>query len=742
MASGSTAAASAVALAPLNDPAEMSALRRLYCEGPVLAAAQRLKIWPDSKDFVDTPTKAPASAVLRAWEENPPADDDAARAFIATWFEAGPPVPNARTGEAANLPDAANVSLRDWHPEGPPFALERFNKYIQLTRGDDEVPAWARDFAGKVHALWPTLARAPAPGPPPEPREDDSAPAAEKTKKAPSAREGAEGFGAAGVSTLISLPHAAIVPGERFRETYYWDSYWTVLGLIACGMLDTAEGVARNLLSLVERFGFVPNGARAYYLNRTQPPVLASTCRAVFEALREASRDKDEEAVRKWEDLPPPTPPKKKPPRPESRAVAFARFATPLLKKEHDYLTRPERVVRVDVPRTSAAHKVTGDHADMARYWAFTDTPRPESFREDAALAAFAFPEGADPDGEKARRLFRDVASAAESGHDFASRWLGDHEQALGSERGDVGVPGGLVPGTHVPTPTPTPTSLASIRTTRVVPADLNALMLRSEADLAFLAGEVRDEDVRCGTWRKDSEAAALAAAFAIAAGRRRAVINAVLWDESSRRWRDVLLDESASDPRNATTAKTYYNMGFITGTRASDYVPLFCGACERDSPHAVSVVRSLQGSGLVMPGGVATSLRRTGHQWDFPNAWAPLVHMVVEGCHVFGGEEGRVLARETARRWIKTNAQLLRTTKYMHEKYDARVMGGTRPGGGGEYAPQRGFGWTNGVVLFFLEKYAYDGDAASSRDFKLRGMALKRTLADVGAERKMPWWW
>ena len=136
MASGSTAAAPAVAVAPLNDAAEMAALRRLYCEGPVLAAAQRLKIWPDSKDFVDTPTKAPASAVLRAWEENPPADDDAARAFIATWFEAGPPVPSTRAGEAATLPDAANVCLRDWHPEGPPFALERFNKYIQLTRGD------------------------------------------------------------------------------------------------------------------------------------------------------------------------------------------------------------------------------------------------------------------------------------------------------------------------------------------------------------------------------------------------------------------------------------------------------------------------------------------------------------------------------------------------------------------------------------------------------------------------------
>ena len=129
------------------------------------------------------------------------------------------------------------------------------------------------------------------------------------------------------------MPHAAIVPGERFRETYYWDSYWTVLGLIACGMLDTAEGVARNLLSLVERFGFVPNGARAYYLNRTQPPVLASTCRAVFEALRDASRDTDEDAVRKWEDPGASDAAEKKPPRPESRRRRLARFATPLLKK-------------------------------------------------------------------------------------------------------------------------------------------------------------------------------------------------------------------------------------------------------------------------------------------------------------------------------------------------------------------------------------------------------------------------
>jgi alpha,alpha-trehalase len=224
--------------------------------------------------------------------------------------------------------------------------------------------------------------------------------------------------------------------------------------------------------------------------------------------------------------------------------------------------------------------------------------------------------------------------------------------------------------------------------------------------------------------------------------------MNAVLWDETEHRWRDVLLDESASDPELAkTSTKKYYNMGFVAGVRASDYVPLWCGACDFSqstrgevSERAVSVVRSLMRSGLVMPGGIASSLRRTGHQWDFPNAWAPLVHALVEGCHLYGGDEGKAFARQTARRWIKTNAQLLKTTKFMHEKYDARVMG-SRPGGGGEYAPQRGFGWTNGVVLFFLNKYVYDGEAAE-KDFKLRGAQLSRTLRDVGAERKLPSWW
>ena len=68
--------------------------------------------------------------------------------------------------------------------------------------------------------------------------------------------------------SLLPLPGITAVPGDRFRELYYWDSYWVIKGLLVSGMTDTATSEVRNLLSLVETYGHVPNGARVYYINR------------------------------------------------------------------------------------------------------------------------------------------------------------------------------------------------------------------------------------------------------------------------------------------------------------------------------------------------------------------------------------------------------------------------------------------------------------------------------------------
>lgn len=101
---------------------------------------------------------------------------------------------------------------------------------------------------------------------------------------------------------------------------------------------------------------------------------------------------------------------------------------------------------------------------------------------------------------------------------------------------------------------------------------------------------------------------------------------------------------------------------------------------------------------------GIATSLVHSGQQWDFPNAWAPCQSMLIEGMSKMGSS-GIQLASQLSQNWLKCNFSGYQNgTGHMYEKYDARSRGAI--GGGGEYAPQMGFGWTNGVALTLLESY------------------------------------
>merc|ERR1711924_3820 len=112
------------------------------------------------------------------------------------------------------------------------------------------------------------------------------------------------------------------------------------------------------------------------------------------------------------------------------------------------------------------------------------------------------------------------------------------------------------------------------------------------------------------------------------------------------------------------------------------------------------AAVASLERSGLLLPGGLATSLVRSGHQWDYPNAWAPLQFLVHQGLLATHLESAKRPAEAIARGFLGNAMATLEATEQMHEKYDAEQPG--RYGEGGEYTPQTGFGWTNGVVLAF----------------------------------------
>ena len=71
------------------------------------------------------------------------------------------------------------------------------------------------------------------------------------------------------IGSLIPLPHSYVVPGGRFGEVYYWDSYFTMLGLHASGLYEMIENMVNNFAHLINEVGFIPNGNRTYYLGRS-----------------------------------------------------------------------------------------------------------------------------------------------------------------------------------------------------------------------------------------------------------------------------------------------------------------------------------------------------------------------------------------------------------------------------------------------------------------------------------------
>jgi alpha,alpha-trehalase len=129
----------------------------------------------------------------------------------------------------------------------------------------------------------------------------------------------------------------------------------------------------------------------------------------------------------------------------------------------------------------------------------------------------------------------------------------------------------------------------------------------------------------------------------------------------------------------------------------AAGLFPLFFQiATERQAKMVAQTVRDK----MLLPGGLTTTLVESGQQWDLPNGWAPLQWVSVIGLRNYDEAQ---LAETIAQRWscITThNYQVLRT---LLEKYN---IVDDRPGGGGEYPVQIGFGWTNGVLRAFSLLY------------------------------------
>jgi len=183
-------------------------------------------------------------------------------------------------------------------------------------------------------------------------------------------------------SSLLQLPYAYVVAGGRYQEMYYWDSYFTMLGLKTDGEQPLIDSMLANFTSMIERYGHIPNGTRSYYLSRSQPPFLA--------LMMDLSDNKD---------------------------PALARQRLAALKGEHAYWMAGSTCLGKD----GACQHVMRmpDGSLLNRYWDARDTPRDESYAEDVATSAEAAP-------RPAGQTNRDLRAGAESGWDYSSRWLRD----------------------------------------------------------------------------------------------------------------------------------------------------------------------------------------------------------------------------------------------------------------------------------------------------------------------------
>ncbi|KAI6706992.1 hypothetical protein NL676_009954 [Syzygium grande] len=410
----------------------------------------------DPKLYIDLSLKSDLDAVERAFAGLPRSPDGSVPAGDLERFIA------AHLGAAGS--DLVYAQPADFVPEPEGF-LPRVRS--------PAVRAWALE----VHALWRNLSR----------RVDDAV------------RERPDWH------TLIPLPGPVIVPGSRFREVNYWDSYWIIRGLLVSKMYATAKAIVTNLIYLIEEYGHVLNGARIYYTNRRNP-----------------------------EDI-------------------------------------------------------------------------------------------------------------------------------------------------------------TTLETTSILPVDLNIHILRMELDISFFGKIAGNHNI--------------ATQFLEASKARERAVSTVFWNERMGQWLDYWLGDSSSCAEGQHWAAANQNQNVF----ASNFVPLWMDVFNSDKNLVEKVAKSLQSSGLLHAAGIACSLTNSGQQWDFPNGWAPLQHMIAEGLARSGSSEARSLAEDIIIRWIRTNYVTYKKTGTMHEKYDVRKCGAF--GGGGEYIPQTGFGWSNGVVLAFLEEFGWPED-------------------------------
>jgi len=602
-------------IAPCDSP--------IYCYGDLLREIELARPFADSKTFVDLPTTRPLDEVLAAFANlsRPIQNNTALNEFLSEYFgEAGSELEEVPTDELETQPDF----------------LENVNSSV------------VRDFTRQVIDIWPDLTR----------------------------RYVGAGNCSECVNSFLPVNRTFVVAGGRFREPYYWDSFWIIEGLLRTqgSFTQIAENIIENFLDLVEDIGFVPNGARRYYENRSQPPLLTQMVRVYVEY---------------------------------TQNYTLLERALPILEKEYDFWVN-NRTVTLER---------AGMNYSLNHYAVSNTQPRPESYYEDyvtANNATYFNEEGEEFNVTKSLNetematLYSNLASGAESGWDYSARWIAN--------------PSDAVTDTFFP--------LRSLNTIEIIPVELNSILYYNEITIAEFHRH-QGNYTAAREWANKAADRSEAMTTFLWSPEHYSYFDYNLTSSSQNVY---TLADNTSTPLSLQGAPAGKQIWF----QISQFYPFWTGAAPESIKNDPKAMRRVYGRVEELlesrDGAIAATNLQTGQQWDEPNVWPPLQYILMQGLLNTPLEVSEEDDEQSTEDYVWTQDLSLRLAqRYLDSLYCTwRVTGGATDevpqlpdsqgngtifekyadertnaaGGGGEYEVVEGFGWSNGVLIWAADQF------------------------------------
>jgi alpha,alpha-trehalase len=215
-----------------------------------------------------------------------------------------------------------------------------------------------------------------------------------------------------------------------------------------------------------------------------------------------------------------------------------------------------------------------------------------------------------------------------------------------------------------------------SRRALNYLPVDLNALLYKYEMDFARTA-RLFDDKREAAKWEQAAQA-------------RKETMDELMYDR---------------------TRGLYYDYNYIKEKRSgvaslASFYPMWAGmVTEKQAAALVKALRRFENKGgLATTDALPLNQYVPGSmpvQWAFPNGWAPLHFIVVEGLLKYGYHED---AKRIALKWVRNNLDWFNQNGVFLEKYN--VVNPEKPPQKGVYPSQTGFGWTNAVFERFCQQF------------------------------------